>query len=394
MVRDPQAPTRRRSGAERPRTLPERSMPLTRRDFLRWSGSAAAAAALPAAHAASAARAASPVASAEPVLLNFNECPLGPSDAARRALADILPRSGRYLFGMRRELESLFAERNGLPADRVRAFAGSSDPLARAGVAFVSPDAPLVMPAPTFDGIARTAADHGAAVHEVPLLADGAHDVEAMAAAEPRAGLVYVCNPNNPSATVTPRERIEWLLAHKPAGAALLVDEAYIDYCDERSLLDLVPERDDLLVLRTFSKLYGMAGLRLGLAAGAPALLRRLTALGGNPLPVTALAAGLASLREPGLVAARKAENARVRDDTIAWLERGGHDVVPSTASFFMVDVGRDGKAFSEAMAERGVLIGGAWPQWPRHVRVTVGTAAEMARFREAFAAVIGETAA
>ncbi|MCD9030157.1 pyridoxal phosphate-dependent aminotransferase [Luteimonas sp. Y-2-2-4F] len=364
-------------------------MPLSRRSFLRWTGSGlAAAAALPAPAAAEPAPAA-----AGPALLNFNECPHGPSEAARRAVAEILPRSGRYLFGLRQELEAAFAQRHGVPQERVAAFAGSSDPLARAGLAFTSPDASLVLPVPTFDAVAETAATRGANVHAVPLRPDGAHDVEAMAAADARAGLLYVCNPNNPSATTTPRAALEWLLAHKPPGAVVLADEAYIEYSDEPSLLELAARRDDLVVLRTFSKLYGMAGLRLGLAAGAPALLQRLAAQGGNPLPVTALAAGLASLREPGLVERRKADNARLRDEAIARLEREGHRTLPSAANFFMVETDRDGRAFADAMARHGVVIGRAWPQWPRRVRVTVGTDEDMRRFHAAFAATMAERA-
>ncbi|WP_312708716.1 aminotransferase class I/II-fold pyridoxal phosphate-dependent enzyme, partial [Stenotrophomonas sp.] len=146
-------------------------------------------------------------------------------------------------------------------------------------------------------------------------------------------------------------------------------------------------QRDDLIVLRTFSKLYGMAGLRLGVAAAHPDRLRELASLGDNPLPVTALAAGLASLRDPDLIVRRRAENAQVRQATIAWLGKRGFSCVPSEANCFVVDVQREGAAFAAAMAERGVVIGRSWAIWPQRVRVTVGTAAEMERFQTAFAA-------
>lgn len=198
--------------------------------------------------------------------------------------------------------------------------------------------------------------------------------------------------PQQSTGSITPAADITWLLANKPAQTRVLVDEAYLQYSDQRSVIAQVTQRDDVIVLRTFSKLYGMAGLRLGVAAAHPDLLRELASLGDNPLPVTALAAGVASLREPGLIAQRKAENAAVRQDTIGWLGKRGFTCVPSEANCFVVDVQRDGTAFSAAMAGHGVVIGRSWPIWPQRVRVTVGTAAEMARFRAAFDAVVSHT--
>ncbi len=214
----------------------------------------------------------------------------------------------------------------------------------------------------------------------------------ASAAARINAGLLYLCNPNNPTGSITPAADIAWLLDNKPRQTRVLVDEAYLQYSEQRSVIGQVMQREDVIVLRTFSKLYGMAGLRLGVAAAHPDRLRELASLGDNPLPVTALAAGLASLRAPGLVAQRKAENAQVRQATVAWLAARGFACEPTEANCFVVDVRRDGKAFAAAMAEHGVVIGRSWPIWPQRLRVTVGTEAEMARFRDAFAAVTGTT--
>ncbi|WP_447730204.1 pyridoxal phosphate-dependent aminotransferase [Pseudoxanthomonas suwonensis] len=365
--------------------------PVSRRTFLRGSGLAAAGlatGALPSVFAAPSPAAGAAGDAAAPVLLNFNECPLGPCPAAQEAVRAILPRGGRYQFGLVPELAGEFARQHDLPVDHVEVYAGSSDPLNRAALAFTGPGRPLVLPDPTFEAVADTASGQGASVHRVPLRADGSHDVRAMAAAEPGAGLVYVCNPNNPTGSVTARAELDWLLANKPAGSVLLVDEAYIEYTHERSMLDQVRADAEVVVLRTFSKIYGMAGLRLGLALGRPDLLAKLAAFGSNPLPVTALAAGLASLRDPGMVPARRQANAAVREQTIAWLQARGYPCLPSQANCFVVDVGTDGKEFAAAMAAHGVVIGRAWPVWPTRVRVTVGTAGEMARFREVFAQV------
>jgi len=154
-----------------------------------------------------------------------------------------------------------------------------------------------------------------------------------------------------------------------------------------------VAARDDLIVLRTFSKLYGMAGLRLGVAAAHPDRLRELASLGENPLPVPALAAALASLGDPQLIPQRRLQNATVRQATLAWLGKRGFSCLPSEANCFVVDVQRDGTAFAKAMADNGVVIGRSWPIWPQRVRVTVGTEEEMTAFRAAFAKVAGVAA-
>lgn len=374
------------------------AQPLSRRHFLGLSACSLATAGLaPLLGAGGNARAQLPPAlpgmdHPDAVLLNFNENPHGPFPEAGQAASDALARANRYLFGLQRDFTGLFAAQNGLGEDQVAGYCGSGVALDSAALAFTSPRAALVIADPTFESLAQTADAHGAKVVRVPLRADGAHDVQAMAAAakEAKAGLVYVCNPNNPTGSITPRADIDWLLANVPSGCVVLVDEAYIHYCDEADTLDLVRAGSaDIVVLRTFSKIYGMAGLRLGLAAARPDLLRKLVLYGMNSLPVPSVAAGIASLEHPGHLATRKAENTRLREETVAWLAGRGHACLPSQANCFMVDVGGEGRAFGTAMARHRVFVGRSWPALPRHVRITVGTATEMACFREAFANVM-----
>lgn len=366
----------------------------SRRSFLQLAGTGLALSGIGLAPAAAASSVVLPTqpAAAGTVLLNFNESPYGPSPSAQAAARAIVAESGRYLFALAGELRNLFAEQEGISSDRVRLYPGSSEPLNRAAVIWTSATAGLVVADPTFEALGDLAAARGATVAKVPLRADGAHDVHAMVEAARRvnAGLLYLCNPNNPTGSITPAADVAWLLANKPAQTRLLVDEAYLQFSAQPSVIAQVMQRDDVIVLRTFSKLYGMAGLRLGVAAAHPDRLRELASLGDNPLPVTALAAGLASLREPGLVAQRREQNTRVRQATVEWLEKRGFRCLPSEANCFMVDVQRDGAGFTKAMAERGVVIGRSWPIWPKIVRVSVGTDAEMEAFRKAFAAVIG----
>jgi histidinol-phosphate aminotransferase len=150
-----------------------------------------------------------------------------------------------------------------------------------------------------------------------------------MIAAAPDAGLFYVCNPNNPTGTLTPHSDLEYLVENKPKGSIVMVDEAYLHFCDAPSTLDLVKAGKDVVVLRTFSKTYGMAGLRCGFAIARPDLLDKITDRSGwNFMPITALVAASASLKDPLLVPERKRINATVRQETFQWLDRNGYSYI------------------------------------------------------------------
>jgi len=326
---------------------------------------------------------------ADAVLINANEYPLGPSAAALAAIADIASKGGRYLKALQNELVEVQAAQLGVPADHLMGYAGSTEPLDYAMLAFTSPSASLVTADPTFESGWRAAARNGATVHKLPLRADHSHDVEAMCGKDARAGVIYICNPNNPTGSVTLRHDLEYALAHKPSGSVLVVDEAYIHFSDSAvSAIDMVADGEDVVVLRTFSKLYGMAGIRLGFAAARPDLLERLKFYSVNSLPVTAAAAGLACLRDPDLVPQRRRETARVREEVIGWLSARGYSCTASEANCFMVDVKRPAGGFIADMAAQKVFVGRAWPVWPNASRITVGTAAEMEKFKAAFAQV------
>jgi histidinol-phosphate aminotransferase len=204
--------------------------------------------------------------------------------------------------------------------------------------------------------------------------------------ADPNAGAYYVCNPNNPSGTLTARKDIEYLLANKKPGAVVVVDEAYIHYShNAKPASDLVAAGKDVVVLRTFSKIYGMAGIRAGFALGRPDLLEKMRAYGGERTPVTASACAIASLKSAKLIPERRSLNKAIREETFEFLAKKGAKFVPSETNFFMVEVGRPGREFADAMAKNGVVIGRVWDAWPTKVRVTVGTRAEMSKFQAAF---------
>jgi len=229
----------------------------------------------------------------------------------------------------------------------------------------------------------------GARVVKVPLTKTYAHDVKAMLAAASDAGVFYICNPNNPTGTLTPHADIEYLVANKPKGAIVLVDEAYIHLSEAPSAFDLVKAGHDVIVLRTFSKVYGMAGIRCGFLIARPELADKVMERGMNFMPVTAVVAATASLKDTQLVPERRRINASIRQQTFQWLDRNGYSYIPSESNCFMLDTKRNGKEVREAMAKENVLIGRIWPIMPSYVRITVGTQPEMEKFQAAFQKVM-----
>lgn len=325
------------------------------------------------------------------VIINANENPLGPCQAACEAITKILPLGGRYdRMGELDALTNEYAALHGLKPENIAFYAGSSEPLHYTTLAFTSPTKSLVMADPSYESAAAAAQISKAAVHKVPLTATFSHDVKKMVAADPQAGLIYIVNPNNPTGTITPREEILWALENKPAGAILLVDEAYIHLSDEQHVLDQVAAGKDLIVLRTFSKIYGMAGIRCGVAIARPDLLEKLTPYYQNAMPVTALAAARASLADTALIPTRKKWIADSRVETIAWLKAQGYKPIgDSHSNCFMIETGRPAKSVIAAMQKQNVYIGRIWPVWPNAVRISVGTPEDMAKFRTAFKAVM-----
>ena len=325
------------------------------------------------------------------VVIDANENPLGPSQAARDAIAAIIASGGRYSPWLTDELIKTFAWMEGLPADHVTVYPGSSEPLHYAVLAFASPSRSFVSADPGYEAGPHAAKSAGARIVNVPLSKHYAHDVRAMLSAAPDAGVFYVCTPNNPTGTLTSHSDIEYLVERKPQGSIVLVDEAYIHFADgATSAIDLVKAGKDVIVLRTFSKIYGMAGLRCGFAIGRPDLVAKLHSFQGwNAMPITAIVAATASLKDTSLVPERKRINTTTREAVFEWLRSNGYAFIPSQSNCFLLDTKRDGKQALAAMEKQNVYVGRIWPVMPTYVRVTIGTPVEMNRFQAAFSNVM-----
>jgi histidinol-phosphate/aromatic aminotransferase/cobyric acid decarboxylase-like protein len=324
------------------------------------------------------------------VKINANENPLGPCPEAAEAIYGVIKKGGRYMYEETFSFAKTLAEQEGLKPNYVMPFPGSSDPLHRSVLAYTSPDKPFVMADPGYEAGQRAAQFIGSKVIRVPLNKKYQHDVKAMAAASPNAGILYICNPNNPTGTVTPRADIEWLLANKPKGSILLLDEAYIHLSNEAFGSDLVAKDKDLIILRTFSKLYGMAGLRAGAAIGRPDLLAKISSYGAGALPLTGMVGATASLRSAKLVPERRKIIGDTRNDVFDFLSKHNARFVPSVSNKFMVEWDKPGGEMVKAFAAEKIFIGRVWPAWPNHARVSIGTPEEMAKFKVAYKKIFG----
>ena len=327
------------------------------------------------------------------IKINANENPLGPSPEAADAMYNVIKKGGRYMYEDTYALADAMAAVDGLKAgykpteSYIEIFAGSSAPLHQAVLAFCSKDKPFVKADPGYEAGERAAKYIGANVINVPLRkGTWDHDVKGMLAAAPNAGLFYICNPNNPSGTLTSRSDIEYLVANKPKGSIVLVDEAYIHISKSAvPCADMVAADKDVVVLRTFSKLYGMAGLRAGAAFARPDLLEKIRSFSAGAMPVTSMVGATVSVQSKSLVPTRRKIMGDIREDTFSWLTSKNVEFIPSESNCFMLNAKRPGKEFYAAMAEQKVYIGRVWPVWPTWVRVTVGSKEDMAAFKTAF---------
>lgn len=327
----------------------------------------------------------------ETVIISSNENPLGPAQSALSAICTTASLGGRYHFDETMKTLTAFNEIYGLKRGYSALFPGSGGPLDLALMSNIGPDKPLVYADPSYEQGPRAADVMKAPKFAVPLTPTYAHDVKAMLAAHPSPGAYYIVNPNNPTGTMTPREDILWLLKNKPKGSVVIVDEAYHHFSNDESVIDQVAADQDIIVMRTFSKIYGMAGLRAGFAVARPDLIAKFGTVGGPSrslasISITSSAGARASLQDKDLVPLRKKINADIRSETLEFLTKKGYKIVPgSQGNMFMVDVKRPGGEFKNAMLQENVAIGRSWAAMPTYVRVTVGTRQEMAKFQTAF---------
>ncbi len=337
------------------------------------------------------ARSPAPAAVTGVIRLSANENPYGPSAGALQAMNEAFALAWRYPDEANERLIGAIAKLNGVAPEEVLLGDGSSEILKVCAEAFTGPGRPLAAADPTFEAILNYSTARGAQVDKVPLTQTFAHDLPKLGGAAAR-GLVYICNPNNPTASITPKAALRDFVGNAPTDTMILVDEAYFHFADSpdyESVIPLVKDHANLIVARTFSKIYGMAGLRCGYAIAQKQTIAKLREQEmWDSVNCMALAAATASLDDPEQVPAGQHRNKETRDFTVAQLETMGFKSIPSQANFIMFDTKRPVVPLIAALKQRNVQVGRLFPALPNHMRLTIGKRSEMEAFLSAFRAV------
>jgi len=327
------------------------------------------------------------------IRLSANENPYGPSPKALKAMTNSFGLSCRYPDEHNNVLIDKLAKLNGVNHDEILLGDGSGEILKLCAETFTGPqNRKLVTADPTFEAILKNATANGAAVVKIPLTSSFAHDLPKMLAAA-NGGLIYVCNPNNPTASITPKNELRDFIAKTPHETMILVDEAYYHYADTpdyESVIPLVKDHPNLIASRTFSKIYGMAGLRCGYCVAQKETIDRMRSNQmWDSVNIMALSAATASLDDPDQVPSGQRLNSDTKAFVISELERMGHKTIPSQANFIMFDCKKPVVPLIKALKERSVHVGRLFPALPNHMRLTIGKKPEMEAFLSAFKQVM-----
>jgi len=327
------------------------------------------------------------------VRLSANENPYGPSAHAHEAMKNSHGACNRYPDEANDVLIDKIAKINDCSRDQVVLGDGSSEILKLCAETFTGPDkGKLVAADPTFESLLEYSSGCGAEVVKVPLTSSHAHDLEKMGAAAQK-GLIYICNPNNPTASITPKNDIRDFIAKTSPETMILVDEAYFHYADSsdyESVIPLVKDHPNLMVARTFSKIYGMAGLRCGYCVAQPETIKRMKPFEMfDSVNIMALAAASASLDDESQVTNGRKMNSEAKGYTLSELEKLGYKSISSQANFIMFDCKKPVVPIIQAMKDKKVAVGRLFPAYPNHMRLTIGKQSEMESFVSAFKQVM-----
>jgi histidinol-phosphate aminotransferase len=327
------------------------------------------------------------------VRLSANENPYGPSAKAHEAMKNAHPACNRYPDEANDVLIEKIAKINNVNREQIVLGDGSSEILKLCAETFAGPtQGKLIAADPTFEAILDYSKANGAEVAKVPLTSSFAHDLGKMGAAA-KNGLIYICNPNNPTASITPKNDLRDFIAKTSPDTMILVDEAYFHYADSpdyETVVPMVKDHPNLIVARTFSKIYGMAGLRCGYCVAQPETIKRMHPFQMfDSVNIMALAAASASLDDAGQVNNGRKLNSEAKNFTTSEIDKMGYKLIPSQANFIMFDCKRPVVPIIKAMKERNVQVGRLFPALPNHMRLTIGKHTEMESFLAAFKQVM-----
>lgn len=333
------------------------------------------------------------------ILINSNENPYGPSQRARDAMWQSQHIAGRYPDDAETKITEAIARLHNVDTNQVVLGCGSTEILRMADMAFTGPEQNVVACQPTFEAVLGFTRVTKAEGIQVPQTADFRHDLTAMAAAcTEKTGMVYVCNPNNPTGTIVSRDELAAFIPRVPSHVKIMIDEAYFHFVEDpgySTAQSFIRSYPNVFIVRTFSKIYGMAGLRLGYSISTPevAAAMRRHAFFSN-VNATVAEAALASLEDAGHVPNMRKVNNDLRRWLCAEFEKDGRRYIPAHTNFVMVHTGMDATPLIEAFAKRNIFIGRKFAKMEDWLRISMGTRAEMEAFLAAFREIVPATRA
>lgn len=328
--------------------------------------------------------------------LNFNENPYGPSAAAREAMNYAFKYSMRYGYPDGGITDAI-AEHHGVAGDNLLLGAGSGEILEVVGLTFLEHGKKVIGVEPSYGSVYRHATRIDAEAITLPLDPDYRQNIPALIAATKKhyrdVGFVYLCNPNNPTGRTVTDSEVRQLLDGIPEDVPVLIDEAYHHFVEDPEYATSIPyalEGRPVIVARTFSKIFGMAALRLGFAVASPEMIQRMRPYSTGSVNVLVKWGAAAALEDRASQEWVRKTTLGLRKKTVAELESMGHSVIPSETNFFMVHTGRPVDDVRREFRARGVAVGRPFPPMLEHLRVSIGTEEEMARFMVAWKEIFG----
>lgn len=325
------------------------------------------------------------------VKLHFNENPYGPSESVLAAMNKAFKYSMRYGYPDG-GIVSAIAQHHGIKQENIILGAGSGEILEVVGLTFLEQDKKVVGVDPTYDSVYRHASGIDADAIKLPLLDDYRQDIPAIIDATKKhyreVGFVYLCNPNNPTGRTVTKDEVRQILDGIPEDVPVLIDEAYHHFVEDPEYATSIPyvlEGRQVIVTRTFSKIFGMAGMRIGFGIAPPELIKRMRPYSTGSVNALAKWGAAASLEDTRAQQRVRKVTLDLRKKTTNELKSLGYNVIPSETNFFMVQTGRPVKEVRDAFRERGIAVGRPFPPMLEHLRVSVGTERDMDRFMTAF---------
>ncbi|MDH5608295.1 MAG: aminotransferase class I/II-fold pyridoxal phosphate-dependent enzyme [Cyclobacteriaceae bacterium] len=328
------------------------------------------------------------------ILLNSNENPYGPSARVQEAIKKGFDIACRYPFAYSRELEQMIAEKEGVPTDHIVICGGSTEGLKVTGITFTAGGGEIIAAQPTFLSMMEYAGQWGASINWVPVDKDMQHDLDEMEKRiSSKTRLIFLCNPNNPTSTLLPAQRVLDFCQAASKKTIVFSDEAYYDFIEEPnypSMVQLVKQGRDVIVSRTFSKVYGLAGLRIGYLIARPALAEKIRNNIVAYTNVLAIEAARAALVDKEFYSFSLQKNREAKQLITKVLDEMNLNYLTSHTNFVFFHTGRDIKTLQQQMKAEGVHIGRPFPPFTDWCRISTGTVEEIQLFAQTLQKVMG----